>query len=71
MHNKEEMEMAEPVCPECGCGIKDEAFEKGGVLYCCEPCATSCDCECGCLDESKAKPSGRLSPKKGPRRGSN
>ena len=43
--------MAEQVCPECGCEIMDEAFEKEGVLYCCEPCATGCNCLCGCLEK--------------------
>lgn len=43
--------MAENVCPECGCGITDEAFERDGVYYCCEPCATGCECECGCIEE--------------------
>ncbi len=43
--------MAEEVCPECGCDIEDDAFEMGGVLYCCEPCANGSECECGCVEE--------------------
>ncbi len=43
--------MAEEICFECGCEIGDNAYEADGHLYCCEPCATSAECECGCLDE--------------------
>ena len=43
--------MAEEICSQCGCEIEDDACEKDGVLYCCEPCATSCECECGCMEE--------------------
>ncbi len=33
--------MAEQLCPVCGCTITPgEAYEKEGVMYCCEPCAT-------------------------------
>jgi hypothetical protein len=38
----------EEVCPVCGCTIVDEGYEKGGVVYCCEPCASGGQCECGC-----------------------
>ena len=40
--------MTEQICPTCGCAISDDAYEKEGVTYCCEPCATSERCECGC-----------------------
>lgn len=40
--------MGKQVCPECGCSILAEGYEKDGVLYCCEPCATGGECECGC-----------------------
>ena len=43
--------MAEQYCPECGCEIADDAFEQEGIVYCCEPCATSSECECGCEDD--------------------
>jgi hypothetical protein len=42
--------MAEQLCPVCGCTIvPDGAYEKEGVMYCCEPCATGhgqCGCDC-------------------------
>jgi hypothetical protein len=41
--------MTEQICPVCGCSIGDESYEKDGVTYCCEPCATrSGQCDCGC-----------------------
>ena len=40
--------MAEPICPTCGCTVTDKSYKKEGVLYCCEACATSGECECGC-----------------------
>ena len=41
--------MTEQLCPVCGCTIVGEGYEKEGVKYCCEPCATgSGPCECGC-----------------------
>ena len=41
--------MSEQICPVCGCNIVDEGYEKEGVKYCCEPCATgNSSCECGC-----------------------
>ncbi len=43
--------MAEDYCPECGCSIDEYACEKLGVTYCCEPCASGYDCECGCVEE--------------------
>ena len=43
--------MAEEHCVECGCEIGDKAYETDGNVYCCEPCASSCECECGWLDE--------------------
>ncbi len=47
--------MAEQICPACGCTITDESYEKGGVLYCCEPCATGAQCECGCCEVAEEK----------------
>ncbi|MCE5265622.1 MAG: hypothetical protein LLG97_19110 [Deltaproteobacteria bacterium] len=44
--------MANQMCPQCGCIVGDKAFKRGGVVYCCEPCANGCKCECGCVDES-------------------
>ncbi len=41
--------MAEQVCFECGCEIGDRVYETDGYLYCCEPCATDAECECGCM----------------------
>ena len=40
--------MVEQICPACGCAIGDNAYEKEGVVYCCEPCASGGQCECGC-----------------------
>lgn len=40
--------MAEQLCPVCGCTVVDAGYEKNGVTYCCEPCAGSSSCECGC-----------------------
>jgi hypothetical protein len=42
--------MMEQLCPVCGCAIVDEGYEKEGVLYCCEPCASGGPCECGCCE---------------------
>ncbi len=42
--------MAEQLCPTCGCHIGVDAYEKDGVLYCCQPCATGGQCECGCCE---------------------
>ncbi len=42
--------MVEQICPECGCRIGVDAHEKDGALYCCQPCATSSQCECGCCE---------------------
>jgi hypothetical protein len=42
--------MTEQLCPACGCHIAGDAYEKDGVLYCCQPCATSGQCECGCCE---------------------
>ena len=42
--------MVEQLCPECGCSIGVDVYEKDGVLYCCQPCATSGQCECGCCE---------------------
>ena len=50
--------MTEQICPVCGCSIGDEAHEKDGVKYCCEPCATpvgQCDCGCCTLVEDQDK----------------
>lgn len=41
--------MVEQICPVCGCTIEESGYEKEGIKYCCEPCATgSTSCECGC-----------------------
>jgi len=40
--------MAEQICPACGCNIAGSGHESEGVVYCCEPCAGSSPCECGC-----------------------
>jgi len=38
------------ICPACGCTVVGGGYEKEGVKYCCEPCASggSSACECGC-----------------------
>ncbi len=43
--------MSIQVCPECGCHIGAGSYEKEGVVYCCQPCATGEECECGCCQE--------------------
>ena len=43
-------ETAEQVCPVCGCQLGEHPYKKGEVLYCCEPCATDAQCECGCCE---------------------
>jgi hypothetical protein len=42
--------MAEQLCPACGCVIVGAGYEKEGVTYCCQPCASgsSNQCDCGC-----------------------
>jgi hypothetical protein len=40
--------MAEQICPVCGCHIAGSGYESEGMVYCCEPCASSSPCECGC-----------------------
>ena len=40
--------MAEQICPVCGCVVTDKAYEKGGVLYYCEPYTTGGQCQYGC-----------------------
>ena len=50
--------MAEQICPACGCHIAGTGYETDGMVYCCEPCAGSSPCECGCctpIDEAKEK----------------
>jgi hypothetical protein len=32
--------MAKKTCPTCGCVIASEGYETGGVVFCCEPCAS-------------------------------
>jgi len=42
-------EMAEQLCPVCGCTIVGEGSEKKGIKYYCEACATdsgACQCDC-------------------------
>ncbi len=41
------------ICPVCGCVVGSDAYNKDGVTYCCEPCATQNECECGCCKEAK------------------
>jgi hypothetical protein len=60
--------MAAQECPKCGCNVSGNGFKRGGVTYCCEPCADNCKCECGCIDESEQAE--RHAPLKGNRRGS-
>jgi hypothetical protein len=47
---------SEQLCPVCGCTVVEEGYEKKGVVYCCEPCATGTACECGCcaVEEGEA-----------------
>ena len=42
--------MENQICPVCGCTIDPgDSYEKEGVMYCCEPCATEQEqCECAC-----------------------
>lgn len=41
--------MTEQLCPVCGCVIEGKGYEKEGIKYCCEACATDGgQCECGC-----------------------
>ena len=51
--------MTEQLCPVCGCTIVGAGYEKEGVKYCCEPCATTSGaCDCGCchpVEEEKEK----------------
>ena len=48
--------MTEELCPVCGCAIGDGAYEKDGQTYCCEPCASSSPCECGCCTVAEDQP---------------
>ena len=48
--------MAEQICPVCGCAIGVDAYEKEGINYCCEPCATGAACECGCCTIVEEEP---------------
>jgi hypothetical protein len=48
--------MTEELCPVCGCSIVGGGHQKGGVKYCCEPCATgSGPCQCGCCHPVEEK----------------
>ncbi len=42
--------MEDFICPECDCFIGTNAYTKEGVVYCCKPCATVSECECGCCE---------------------
>ena len=42
-------------CPTCGCIIGNEAYEKEGIAYCCEPCANESPCQCGCCKTVKVE----------------
>lgn len=47
---KEALEMPEEICPVCGCDIGENRYQRDGIVYCCEPCATGGACECGCFN---------------------
>ena len=49
--------MVEQLCPVCGCTVEYDLFEKEGVTYCCEPCATGGEgqCTCGCCEAVEDK----------------
>jgi len=51
------------ICPACGCTVVGEGVDKGGVIYCCEPCSegNTGACECGCCKPVE----GQNSPKSG------
>lgn len=40
--------MTEQLCPVCSCVVIGTGYEKEGVTYCCEPCASGGRCVCGC-----------------------
>ena len=42
--------MPEQICPVCGCDVGEQMYEREGIVYCCEPCATGGVCECGCCE---------------------
>ena len=42
--------MAVEICPVCGCTIAEGVYELGDIKYCCEPCATGGQCDCGCCE---------------------
>ncbi len=46
-------ERKEEICPACGCFSGSDAYEREGVVYCCEPCALNDECECGCCEEEE------------------
>ncbi|MCJ7426618.1 MAG: hypothetical protein MUO17_05780 [Dehalococcoidales bacterium] len=48
--------MAEQLCPVCGCTVDENSYEKDGVLYCCESCASGGPCECGCCAVVEKEP---------------
>jgi hypothetical protein len=50
----EEEKKTEQLCPVCGCHIGVNAYNKEGVLYCCQACATGGQCKCGCCEETEA-----------------
>ncbi len=52
------MTIKEEVCPRCGAPLGEHTYEKEGVRYCCEPCATGGTCEC----ESEGKHTGERHP---------
>ena len=51
--------MAEQLCPVCGCAVLGAGYEKEGLTYCCQPCASgNSQCDCGCCaitEESEEK----------------
>ena len=53
---RKEGKMTKQLCPVCGCAIVGAGYEKEGVKYCCEPCATgSGTCQCGCCHPVEEK----------------
>jgi hypothetical protein len=48
--------MVNKLCPVCGCTVDENSYEKDGVLYCCESCATEGRCSCGCQTVVEKEP---------------
>ena len=58
----EAAETAEQICPACGCQLGESPYEKGEVLYCCQPCATGAECQCGCCEAMEKEDSQQSQP---------